>query len=246
VNVGVILVAAIGYLLGSISFARIVAAIVDPSKDVTKWHLSVPNTDLTYEDDAASATLVNLNIGARYGCLTSILDMVKVIVPMLILERLAPSQPYALIVSAAAMVGHNWPIYHHFHGGRGESVVYGSMLVIDPLGPVVTNVVAGMLGFLSGSVHVLRWGGMILLIPWVWWRTGGDPAYVAYIVFMNAAFLFAMRKDWRQYVRFHKAGAFPDQASLSTFLDMGSELGRSMDRYSIPALARRLSGTRGR
>lgn len=233
-----IIAGSIGYLLGSISFARLVAYRVAPGTDITKWVETIPNSDLVYEDDAVSATLVNLHLGARYGCLTSILDMLKAIVPMLAFRHWAPEQPYFLIVSAMALVGHNWPLYHRFVGGRGESVVYGSMLVLDPLGPVVANLSAIFLGVLLGQVHLLRWSGMVLLIPWLWFRTG-DWAYLTYIVFVNVVFWISMRKDVQQYYLFHKQGVFRNQEELSDFLDVSSGLGRFMDRYSLPALFKR-------
>lgn len=234
-----VIAAIIGYLMGSISFARIVAGRIKPDADITKYVEPVPDSDLVYEDDAVSATLVNLHVGWQYGCLTSILDMIKVIVPMVAFLLLFPEQPYYLIVSAAAMVGHNWPLYHGFKGGRGESVVYGSMLLIDPLGAVVCNVAAVILGLLIGQVHIVRWGGMILLIPWLWWRTN-DPVIVAYIVFVNITFWIAMRSDVKQYYAIYKQGALPTQEAWSDFYDMSSGLGRFMDSYSLPALFRRL------
>ena len=174
--------AIVGYLMGSISFARIVAGRVKPEADITKYVEPVPHSDLAYEDDAVSATLVNLNVGWQYGCLTSILDMLKAIVPMLAFWFIFPEEPYYLIVSAAALVGHNWPLYYNFKGGRGESVVYGSMIIIDFLGAVVCNIAAVILGLVVGQVHVVRWGGMALLIPWLWLRTH-DPIILIYIRF---------------------------------------------------------------
>ncbi|MGD9048355.1 MAG: glycerol-3-phosphate acyltransferase [Anaerolineae bacterium] len=229
-----------GYLVGSISFARIVARLVAPGTDVTEYIEPIPNSDLVYEDDAASATLVNLNLGAHYGCLTSILDMLKVLLPMLALRYWSPETRYDLVFAALALVGHNWPLYHRFHGGRGESVIYGSMLVIDPLGVVVCHLLAAVLGVAIGQIHLVRWGGMVLLIPWLWLRTG-DPAILAYILVANALFWISMRNDVKQYYQFHKKGVFRNQEELSDFMDMSRGLGRFMDRYSLPALLKRWS-----
>jgi glycerol-3-phosphate acyltransferase PlsY len=231
---------AIGYLIGSISFARLVACLVAPGSDVTRYQEPIPDSDLVYEDDAASATLVNLHLGARYGCLTSVLDMLKAVLPMLALRYWSPEVPYDLVFAAMALVGHNWPVYHRFHGGRGESVIYGSMLVIDPLGAVLCNLAAFVIGVALGQVHLVRWGGMVLLIPWLWFRTG-DPAILAYILFANAVFWISMRKDVRQYHEFHKKGVFRTQEEWSDFLDMSRGLGRFMDRYSLAALLARHS-----
>jgi len=229
----------VGYLFGSISFARIVAGRVKPEADITKYIEPIPQSNLVYEDDAVSATLVNLQVGWQYGCLTSILDMIKAIVPMIGFRVLYPDQPYDLIASAAAMVGHNWPIYHTFKGGRGESVVYGSMLVIDPLGAVVSNVAAVIFGIIIGQVHLVRWGGMLLLIPWLWLRTN-NPFTIGYIILVNVVFWIAMRKDVMQYYQIYKEDVFETQAEWSDFLDMSRGLGNFMDQYSLPALFKRL------
>jgi glycerol-3-phosphate acyltransferase PlsY len=230
----------VGYLFGSISFARLVAGRVKPEVDITKYIEPIPQSNLVYEDDAVSATLVNLQVGWQYGCLTSILDMIKAIVPMIGFRLLYPDQPYDLIASAAAMVGHNWPIYHQFKGGRGESVVYGSMLVIDPLGAVVSNIAAVIFGIIIGQVHLVRWGGMLLLIPWLWLRTN-NPFTIGYIIFVNVVFWIAMRKDVMQYYQIYKEDAFETQAEWSDFLDMSRGLGKFMDQYSLPALFKRLN-----
>lgn len=227
--------------MGSISFARIVAGRVKPEADITKHVRPVSDSDLVYEDDAVSATLVNLHVGWQFGCLTSILDMLKAIIPMVVFLLLFPEQIYYLIVSAVAMVGHNWPIYYRFSGGRGESVFYGSMLIIDPLGAVVCNIAAAVLGVLIGQVHLVRWGGMAFLIPWVWWRME-DPDVVAYVVIVNIIFWISMRNDVRQYYQIYKTGAFQSQEEWSDLLDMTTELGRFMDRYSLPALLKRMTG----
>jgi len=229
----------VGYLFGSISFARIVAGRVKPEADITKYIEPIPQSNLVYEDDAVSATLVNLQVGWQYGCLTSILDMIKAIVPMIGFRLLYPDQPYDLIASAAAMVGHNWPLYHQFKGGRGESVVYGSMLVIDPLGAVVSNVAAVIFGIIIGQVHLVRWGGMLLLIPWLWLRTN-NPFTIGYIIFVNVVFWIAMRKDVMQYYQIYKEDVFETQAEWSDFLDMSRGLGNFMDQYSLPSLFKRL------
>ncbi len=34
----------------------------------------------------------------------------------------------------AGMIGHDWPVFNGFKGGRGVSSVYGALLVIDWIG----------------------------------------------------------------------------------------------------------------
>ena len=109
-----------GYLLGSISFARLVARRVDRTVDVT--HIVTEVGDgVTFTSDAVSATSVRMKLGKRYGLLVALLDMAKVAVPVLVLRLLYPGEPYLYLAAAAGVAGHNWPVYHRFQGGRGES-----------------------------------------------------------------------------------------------------------------------------
>jgi glycerol-3-phosphate acyltransferase PlsY len=225
----------VGYLFGSISSGRLIAKIVAPQADISKIRQDVPDSDEVFESDSISATSVRLNVSTKYGILTAIFDMVKVAVPVLALMLLFPDQPYFLIAAAAGHVGHNWPLYHRFHGGRGESPIYGALLVIDPLGAVIANVVGMALGMIIGNLLIFRWAGLILMIPWFWLRTPGWY-HVSYMVFVNAIYWISMMPELGQYFEYQKKGINPSQEDLAEFLGMGKGLGRIMDRYSLSAL----------
>lgn len=233
-----LIAAVVGYLLGAISFARLVAHAVDPTADVTKIE-TVLGEGVTFTSDSVSATAVRMKVGRRYGILTAILDMVKVALPTLVFRLAFPDQPYYLIVAAAGLIGHDWPVYHRFLGGRGETAIYGALLVIDPIGVVVTLILGMVLGFILGNILVLRWAGMVLLIPW-FWVTTGDPALVAYMVFADAVYLLAMRPELGQYFAMRHEHVDPTNEEIADEFGMGSRLGRAIDRYGLPGLISRL------
>jgi glycerol-3-phosphate acyltransferase PlsY len=234
-----VLAALIGYLLGSISFARVITAIAAPNTDISKIEQPVPNSDAVFESDSVSATAVRIHVGTRYGCLTALLDMLKVAIPTLAFKIWQPQTPYFLIVAAAGVVGHDWPIFHRFKGGRGESPIYGGLLVIDWVGALVTNLVGGLLGLVLGNLLILRWAGLVLLIPWFWFRTG-DWAYLAYIIFINLVYWISMMPELKQAFDLQAEGEMPSQQELASFLGMGESLGRVLDRYSLPAVLSKL------
>jgi len=239
-NIGIaLLAAAAGYLFGSISWARIITRLVAPGTDISMIREPVPHTDEVFESDSVSATTVRIHVGTRYGCLTAILDMLKVALPTLAFKLWLPDTPYFLIVAAMGVVGHDWPLFFKFKGGRGESPILGGLIVIDFIGLVVTNVLGFALGVLAGNILVLRWAGLVLLIPWMWLRFH-DWAYVAYMAFVNVIYWVAMTPDLKQYFQFKDAAIDPTQEELAGFLGMGARLGRLLDRYSLPALWSRL------
>lgn len=235
-NVGIaLLAAATGYLLGSISWARIVTRIVAPDADISLIREPVPNSDQVFETDSVSATAVRVHVGTRYGCLTAVLDMLKVALPTLAFKLWFPETPYFLLVAAMGVVGHDWPLFFRFQGGRGESPILGGLIVIDLLGLVVTNLLGFVVGALAGNILILRWAGLVLLIPWMWLRFQ-DWRYVAYMIFVNVVYWIAMAPDLKQYFQFKDEAIDPTQEELAGFLGMGERLGRLLDRYSLPAL----------
>jgi hypothetical protein len=56
-NLWMVLLAAVsGYLLGSISFARLVTKLLAPEQDISKIEIEVPDSVERFESDAISAT----------------------------------------------------------------------------------------------------------------------------------------------------------------------------------------------
>ena len=237
-----VLAGLIGYLAGSLSFARLVTKRVAPEKELTLIRQPIENTDIIFESDSVSASMVRIEVGTRYGCLTAILDILKVALPTLLFRLWAPESAYFLIVAVAGLVGHDWPLYHRFKGGRGESSIVGGMLVIDPLGLAVTNLAGILIGWLVGDVLVLRWSFLVLLIPWFWLR-GDGAAHVAYAIAINLIYWLKMMPELTQFARILKAGGLSSQEEVAGDMAMGARLGRFLDEYGAPSLLRRTVGT---
>lgn len=229
---------AAGYLAGSISSARIVARRIDPAVDVTRIVTTVGDGH-AFTSTSASATAVRMKVGRRWGVLTAVLDMLKVALPALVLRLAFPADPYCWLAAGAGLVGHNWPLYHRFVGGRGETAIYGALLALDPAGAIAMLVVGMGLGFVAGNVLVLRWAGMVLMVPWAWLGRG-DPAFGAYAVFAVATYLVAMRPELTQYLAMQGGSHEPTNEEIADEFGMGAPLGRAIDRYGLPGLLRRM------
>lgn len=230
--------AAVGYMLGSISFARLIAGIVAPGKDLSKIECALPESEEVFRSDSVSSTAARIHLGTRYGCLTAIFDILKVALPTLAFKLWQPDVPYYLIVAATGLVGHDWPLYHGFQGGRGESPIYGALLVIDPLGVLVTNVAGWILGMAIGHLLILRWAGLVLMIPWLWFRTESWP-HLAYILFANGVYWTTMSGELRQYFRLSRSGVELSQEQIADLFAMGKPLGHFMDHSSLLAIWRK-------
>ena len=237
--------AAIGYLCGSLSFARLIARLRKPDLDITRIEVPLSSGEV-FISDSVSASAVRLTLGPRFGILTAVLDMAKVAIPTLVFRIWIADPPYFLIVAAAGLVGHDRPIFHRFLGGRGESPIYGGLLAIDPVAVLGTTLLGALIGFVVGNILVLRWAGMVLLIPWLWFATG-SIWYLAYIVFCVLWYLAAMRPELHQYGEMRTKGTDPSNEEIAIEFGMGRRLGRALDRYApLPVAARALGGSRQR
>ncbi len=108
------------YLIGTISFGRIISKL---SK----------NIDITSQGSGnTGATNVLRSIGVSYGLLVLFLDMLKSIIPVLIIENYEFSSiNYATQIAAlSAIIGHCYPIFHNFKGGKGVATGIGPLFVI--------------------------------------------------------------------------------------------------------------------
>lgn len=204
-----LLTAIISYLIGSISFARLVTRWWT-GKDVTQFEIPVQGTQDSYKVLSVGANSVSSVLGPKGGMMVSLFDILKIVLPTLFCRLYFPGQPaYMLIAAVGGLIGHIWPIYYRFHGGSGFSAILGGLLVIDPLSILVTNVLGLFLGlvvFRNMIVVSLAW--IWLLIPWFWWRTGGDPLYIIYVVILNILFILAMVPDIKMAIKYRREGKY--------------------------------------
>jgi len=223
----------VGYLLGAISFARLIAGFAIPGKDISSTTMEIPGKDIGLEMKSVSATSVMMHTGPKYGCLTSVLDMVKVSIPTLIFMLMYPNENYFLITAVSSVAGHNFPIYYKFKGGRGVSPIFGGLLVIDWLSIPITVLASNILGLaLFRNVMLAYRGFTILLIPWMWFRFH-DWAYVAYAVTVTLLFYLAMIPELTQYYHLWRAGELEgldmdevmETTHMKYVLRMGKKLG---------------------
>jgi acyl phosphate:glycerol-3-phosphate acyltransferase len=211
-----------GYFIGAISSARIVSRIVAPGTTVPdETTLRLEGTDRTMKLGTVSASSVSIQHGSRAGFITYVLDVAKVAVPVAVAWRARPEWPYYLVVSVAAFVGHVWPIYYRFRGGRGLSAIYGSLLVIDWIGMLVTAIGGMLFGLVvARSVIVAYMAGVWFVLPWLWFRTH-QAAYAVYACALIVLFTLAMLPEIREWRRIARDGSWSDPSAVMQLSGMG-------------------------
>jgi glycerol-3-phosphate acyltransferase PlsY len=120
----------IGYLLGSIPTAYIVARKrkgID-IRDVGSRNMGGAN--------------VMREIGIPEGIFVVIIDVTKGAGAILIAQALNVSELWVFGAGFAAVVGHNFPVFAGFRGGRGTATAIGIFLVLAPQSALVTLAIA--------------------------------------------------------------------------------------------------------
>ena len=70
--------------------------------------------------------------GLRLAGLVWIMDMIKAVIAVLI-GRYVGGEVFAVWCGFMAIVGHCFPIWLNFHGGKGISCLFGVMLAVNPI-----------------------------------------------------------------------------------------------------------------
>lgn len=194
-----LLAALLGYLIGSLSFARIVGRWVAPGEDLSTTHLQMGPDEEPMVVTGVSGTAIAARAGPRWGCLTSLADIAKAFLATLIATWIWPETDARFVAAAAAVWGHVLPIYHGFKGGGGLSTAIGGLLALDWIGVPATTVGAVVLGVALGDGLLAYASGPLLVIGWALWR--GDTAFLLYAVAVNAIYWWALRPELQQHYR---------------------------------------------
>ncbi len=116
----------IGYLIGSIPFGLVLtkAAGLGDIRKIGSGNIGATNVLRTGRKDLALLTLV--------------LDAGKAAFVALLFKYLAGSEIIGLLAGVASILGHNYPLFLKFKGGKGVASTLGLMLAMTPLVGVLT------------------------------------------------------------------------------------------------------------
>jgi glycerol-3-phosphate acyltransferase PlsY len=151
------------YLLGAVPFGFLVAK---------KRGINI----FDHGSGNIGATNVFRVVGKPWGILTSVLDILKGFIPAMIIplglsyvgmkEYFVPMQ---LACAFAAIIGHCWPVYLKFRGGKGVATSAGAMIGLAPLPALVALIVwlLAMLIFRIVSLASIMAAIVLAVATWV-------------------------------------------------------------------------------
>lgn len=216
-----------GYLLGSISFTRVLARIMGLGNEIEKTEMDIRGTDEKFSFSSISATSMAVHKGSFYGILVSILDMLKAYIPVSYFLNNYSGEYYYLAISLACLLGHNFPIYYNFKGGRGMSPLLGSLFVFDWRSTLVSTIGGMIFGLvILRDMFFAFTSGPLFLIPYFWF-TQKTLVFLFYSIFINLIFWASVIPEIRTYLELRKKGVLQEAERLERLSPSeGGTLGR--------------------
>jgi glycerol-3-phosphate acyltransferase PlsY len=207
-NISILIISAlIGYLLGSISFARIGVRLAGADKKISELEIPVEGADEDARVEIFGANAASMILGVKGGIAIGIMDILKSALPMAIFRfMLFPAEQYYLVVWVSALVGHNWPLYFGFKGGRGFSVIFGGLIIIDWVAAIMLPIIGILFGlFVAGNAMVGYLSWLMFMPIWFWIKTF-NLTLLAYSFMIMILFFFSTRFEVRTILKYRREG----------------------------------------
>ena len=116
---------------------------------------------------------------------------------MLIAQWLGLSLIFVFIAGFAAVVGHNWPVFLHFRGGKGAATTLGVLLVLVPIELLISFAIVVTVVLVTGNVTFSLTIGLPFL-PLIIWLFGGADSLIfcslALVLFLGVRYLPSARR----------------------------------------------------
>jgi glycerol-3-phosphate acyltransferase PlsY len=200
----VIIILLIGaYLLGSIPFGVIISRAVI-RLDITK----VGSGNI-------GATNVAREVGLKWGVITLVADALKGYIPVALAKYMFGSstetaEALAGIVGILALLGHQYPIYNRFKGGKGIATGLGILLALSPISCLFSGIIFVVVVILWGYVSL---GSILaaLTVP-LWLYIAGHSTFLILLsLIMSVLITFRHRGNIQRLLRgnerkWHKGG----------------------------------------
>jgi glycerol-3-phosphate acyltransferase PlsY len=179
------LIVALGYFLGSVPTAYLAGRTL---KGVDIRQIGDGNTG------AANAYR---QLGPKIGFMVGIVDAAKGALAVLIALAINAPQAVVLLTGAAAVFGHNWPIFLGFRGGRGESTTIGVLLAVLTVPMLIVAAPAVLAHFILRDTTKAA-AVIFVPLPFLCWILGLSGVLIAYSIALPClvGFTHFLRTRW--------------------------------------------------
>jgi len=146
-----VLLAVIAYLIGSVNFA-----ILFSRKQ---------GSDVRDSGSGNAGTTNMMRVyGRKFGIAVFVCDFFKAALAVLLGILFMPADGFGYLAAIFCMIGHIFPIYFNFRGGKGVAVFVGAAVVLNPVAAIISILTYIMVLLLSKYVSLSSMA-MTLVFP---------------------------------------------------------------------------------
>jgi acyl phosphate:glycerol-3-phosphate acyltransferase len=184
-----------GYLVGSVSTAIITCKLMG---------LEDPRS---VGSNNPGATNVLRHGGKKAAIITLIGDMLKGLVPVIMITIIEPAAGAIALTGLGAFLGHVFPVYYGFRGGKGVATYYGVLLGFSWIAGMAALLVWLLTAFVS-KISSLSALVSALTAPLILWYSSHSPELSMMLGLMTILLFWRHRSNVRNIIdgKEHKIG----------------------------------------
>ncbi|TWI56801.1 acyl-phosphate glycerol-3-phosphate acyltransferase [Pseudomonas duriflava] len=152
------LLATFAYLLGSLSFAVLVSQA---------FGVTDPRT--SGSGNPGATNMLRLG-GKKLALITLLGDLSKSLIPVLVARGLGLGEPEQAWIGLAAVLGHLYPLYFRFQGGKGVATAAGLLLGVYPAMALLASALWATVFGLTRTSSLAALIALPLSLPLVAWQ----------------------------------------------------------------------------
>ena len=174
----------IAYLFGSISSAVIVSKL-----------MGLPDPRAEGSKNPGATNVLRLG-GKKAAIFTLLGDSIKGVVPVVMARYLGASDPVLALTALFAFMGHLYPVFFGFKGGKGVATALGVLLALAwPVGLAALGSWLAM-AFATRISSLSALTAAVLTPVFMWWFTGSD-VFVALNLVVSVILIWRHRSNVR-------------------------------------------------
>jgi glycerol-3-phosphate acyltransferase PlsY len=184
-----------GYLVGSVSTAIITCKLMG---------LEDPRS---VGSNNPGATNVLRHGGKKAAIITLIGDMLKGLTPVIVVTMIEPAAGAIALTGLGAFLGHVFPVYYGFKGGKGVATFYGVLLGFSWMAGIAALLIWLLTAFVS-KISSLSALVSALCAPVILWYSSHSPELTVILGLMTALLFWRHRSNVRNIIdgKEHKIG----------------------------------------
>ena len=186
-ELNIIVAMIIGYLLGSIPCAYIAGRL---KKGIDIRQVGSRNM---------GALNVIHEVGTAIGYTVTIADIAKGSLAVLIAQWLGIPLLWVLVAGFAAVVGHNWPVFLKFKGGKGAATAMGVFLALVPREFAISFAIIALVIVITSNFRLGIAIGLALL-PLIIWQFNGSGMLITFSLALSLFLLVRSLTSFREAV----------------------------------------------